>query len=34
MIKKTHKIQIPQQHNKSKLKNAYRIKELIIKGKT
>ena len=27
------KIQITQQHNKSKLKNTYRIKEIIVKGK-
>ena len=26
-------IQITQQHNKSKLKNTYRIKEIIVKGK-
>ena len=28
------KIQITQQHDKSKLKNTYRIKEIIVKGKT
>ena len=27
------KIEITQQHNESKLKNTYRIKEIIIKGK-
>ena len=27
------KIQITQQHNKSKLKNTYKIKEIIVKGK-
>ena len=27
------KIQITQQHNKSKLKNTYRIKEIIVNGK-
>ena len=27
------KIQITQEHNKSKLKNTYRIKEIIVKGK-
>ena len=32
-IKLKTKIQIIQQHNKSKLKNTYRIKEIIIKGK-
>ena len=26
-------IQVTQQHNKSKLKNTYRIKEIIVKGK-
>ena len=34
IIKLQTKIQITQQHNKSKLKNTYRIKQIIIKGKT
>ena len=34
IIKLQTKIQITQQHNKSKLKNTYRIKEIIVKGKT
>ena len=34
IIKLQTKIQITQQHNKSKLKNTYRIKEIIAKGKT
>ena len=34
IIKLRTKIQITQQHNKSKLKNTYRIKEIIVKGKT
>ena len=33
IIKLQTKIQITQQHNKPKLKNAYRIKEIIAKGK-
>ena len=33
VIKLQTKIQITQQHNKSKLKNTYRIKEIIVKGK-
>ena len=33
IIKLQTKIQIIQQHNKSKLKNTYRIKEIIVKGK-
>ena len=33
IIKLKTKIQITQQHNKSKLKNTYRIKEIIVKGK-
>ena len=33
IIKLQTKIQITQQHNKSKLKNTYRIKEIIVKGK-
>ena len=33
IIKLQTKIQITQQHNKSKLKNTYRIKEKIVKGK-
>ena len=32
-IKLQTKIQKTQQHNKSKLKNTYRIKEIIVKGK-
>ena len=34
IIKLQTKIQITQQHNESKLKNTYRIKEIIVKGKT
>ena len=34
VIKLQTKIQITQQHNKSKLKNTSRIKEIIVKGKT
>ena len=33
IIKLQMKIQITQQHNKSKLKNTYRIKKIIVKGK-
>ena len=33
VIKMQTKIQITQQHNKSKLKNTYKIKEIIVKGK-
>ena len=33
IIKLQTKIQITQLHNKSKLKNTYRIKEIIVKGK-
>ena len=33
IIKLQTKIQITQQHNKSKLKNTYGIKEIIVKGK-
>ena len=34
VIKLQTKIQIIQQHNKSKLKNTYKKKEIIVKGKT
>ena len=33
IIKLQTKIQVNQQHNKSKLKNTYRIKEIIVKGR-
>ena len=33
IIRLQTKIQIPQEHNKSKLKNTYRIKDIIVKSK-